>query len=131
MAIWKNRLCCRHHFVFGSVSWIWKSEYFRRVLAEQGFSYFVPMGEVKNNSTSPLLVAFKDITAWTCSRYRTSVLSPLQEFVSIIRTIEPCARIFLESTKFCYREPGFLTVFIDKSTNFLRLRRVLVLQPLL
>lgn len=50
----------------------------------------VPIGEVRNNSRSPRLLAFTVRTAWTCSRYRTSVFSSWHAFVVIfiIRDLE-------------------------------------------
>lgn len=44
----------------------------------------VPIGDVRNSSRSPRLVAFTVKTAWTCSKYRTSVFCPSQALVSMV-----------------------------------------------
>jgi hypothetical protein len=47
------------------------------------FTNLVPIGEVKNNSKSPLRLAFAVITACTCSKYLTSVSVPWHASVFI------------------------------------------------
>lgn len=46
----------------------------------------VPMGDVRNSSTSPRREAFNVMTAWTCSRYETCVPEPWQACVFNLRS---------------------------------------------